>query len=180
MVYNVCNGYPQVIAIYIFFFNVGGAMIKRVLGNFILRCQTAATCMRGLFSSKSIALAMGVTVLLSSGFVFAAGSGGGVSLTDIQGNIETATQTVGKILTDIAVLAGVGFVLASLFKFHQHKLNPTQVPISQGVTLLLVGAALLVFPLLLSTTTQAVFKKDAGSTSSDISGILKGAGSGKK
>ncbi len=152
-------------------------MIKKVLSDIMSQCRAVATRMKRLFSCKSIALVMGATVLLSSGLVFATDDGGGVKLGTIQKNIETATQTVGKILTDIAVLAGVGFVLASLFKFHQHKLNPTQVPISQGVTLLLVGAALLVFPLLLSTTTQAVFQKDAGSASGDISTVLQGAGS---
>jgi len=55
------------------------------------------------------------------------------------------------------LIAGIGFIMASFFKFHQHKLNPTQVPMSQGITLLLIGAGLAVFPHLFGTATQAVF-----------------------
>jgi intracellular multiplication protein IcmD len=60
-------------------------------------------------------------------------------------------------LEDVALICGVGFILASFFKFHQHKLNPTQVPMSQGVTLLVIGAGLSVFPHLLNTASSGVF-----------------------
>ena len=147
-------------------------MIRNFLTNLMTQCEVMVSRMKSLFSFRGFALTLGVTALISSGLVFAAANDT-VTIQSIQTNIASATQTVGKILVDIALLAGIGFVLASLFKFHQHKLNPTQVPISQGVTLLLVGAALLVFPALLSTTTKAVFNKDAGADPNDITKILK-------
>ena len=51
--------------------------------------------------------------------------------------------------------------MASFFKFHQHKLNPQQISLSQGVSLLLIGGGLSVFPWMLPTAKQAVFGKDA-------------------
>ena len=81
----------------------------------------------------------------------------GVSLTDLTGNINNSVSHMATILTDIALLAGIGFVIASFFKFHQHKLNPTQTSLSQGVTLMLIGAGLMLFPTMLPTASKAVF-----------------------
>lgn len=87
---------------------------------------------------------------------YAAGATG-IALSSITAHVNSTVGQLARILTDIALITGVGFVLASFFKFHQHKLNPTQVPISQGVTLLLIGAALLVFVMMLPTAKRAVF-----------------------
>lgn len=85
----------------------------------------------------------------------------GIALSSITANVNSTVSQLSRILTDIALIAGIGFILASLFKFHQHKLNPTQIPISQGVTLLLIGAALTLFVVMLPTAKRAVFGKDA-------------------
>lgn len=102
-----------------------------------------------------------------------------IALSTIAGNIDKTVVSLAKILTDIALIAGIAFILASFFKFHQHKLNPTQVPISQGVTLLLIGTALTLFVVLLPTASQAVFGKDAKTTQVGGSGITGLIGSGK-
>ena len=81
----------------------------------------------------------------------------GIALTSLNKTVSTSILNMSSLLQDVAIICGVCFVLASLFKFHQHKLNPTQVPISQGVTLLLVGAALTVFPLIVGTVERATF-----------------------
>lgn len=80
-----------------------------------------------------------------------------VTLTNIVTSVTHSTQNVAKIIQDVALVTGVGFVLASFFKFHQHKLNPTQVPLSQGVTLLVIGGALSIFPALIGTASKGVF-----------------------
>lgn len=80
----------------------------------------------------------------------------GVSLTDVSTNIQGTVSSIANILNAIALLAGIGFVMASFFKFHQHKLNPTQVPLSQGITLLLIGAGLTLFPVIIPSAKDAV------------------------
>ena len=82
-----------------------------------------------------------------------------ITLQDIQGNIDTAVVTVASILTDIALVTGICFILAAFFKFHQHKVNPNQTPISQGVTLLVIGAALTAFTVLIPVATQTIYGK---------------------
>ena|SRR3990167_8199730 len=102
-------------------------------------------------------------LLVMGGSVFAAGSSvsAGLQLSAIAGNVDTSVQQLATVLSDISLIAGVGFVMASFFKFHQHKLNPTQVPISQGVTLLLIGAGLVLFPTMLPTAKNALFGSSA-------------------
>jgi len=80
-----------------------------------------------------------------------------VTLSDISKNVDTSVTQLATVLTDVSLIAGIGFIMASFFKFHQHKLNPTQVPISQGITLLLIGAGLCLFPTMLPTATKAIF-----------------------
>lgn len=80
-----------------------------------------------------------------------------VTIGTIKGDISSSIKSILSILQDVAMVTGVGFVIAAFFKFHQHKMQPTQVPLSQGVTLLLVGAGLTVFPSLLGTATQSAF-----------------------
>ena len=48
-------------------------------------------------------------------------------------------------------------MLASLFKFKQHKDNPTQVPIGTPFTMLLIGTLLIALPLLLTALTETFF-----------------------
>jgi len=104
----------------------------------------------------------------------AASVSSGIALSSIASHVQDTVKYFSSILSDIALVAGIGFVLAALFKFHQHKQNPTQVPISQGVTLLIVGSALLIFPYILTTAKSAVFGSAsvANLTGSDISTII--------
>ncbi len=115
-------------------------------------------------------------LLVMIGGVFAANiamAAGTVSLTTISTHVTTAVKHVSDVLEDTSVIAGVGFIMASFFKFHQHKLQPQQVPMSQGVTLLLIGAGLSVFPHLLSTATQGVFGASVAKLGSGgISGVI--------
>ena len=85
------------------------------------------------------------------------GTVSGIALSSITSHVNSTVFQMSRILTDVALIAGIAFILASFFKFHQHKLNPTQVPISQGVTLLLIGAALTLFVVMLPTAKKAVF-----------------------
>jgi intracellular multiplication protein IcmD len=93
--------------------------------------------------------------------VFAAPGTSGLALSSIASNIDVSVKELSTVLSDISLIAGVGFVMASFFKFHQHKLNPTQVPLSQGITLLLIGAGLMLFPTMLPTAKRAVFGSQA-------------------
>jgi intracellular multiplication protein IcmD len=79
-----------------------------------------------------------------------------VTITDIASNTGSSMKSVAELLEDISLITGIGLIMASFFKFHQHKLNPQQVPISQGIVLLLVGGGLTIFPALLPVGGKAL------------------------
>ncbi|MDF1654757.1 MAG: type IV secretion protein IcmD [Coxiellaceae bacterium] len=83
-----------------------------------------------------------------------------VSLTKIQDNVAITVTETAKILQALSLVAGISFILSSFFKFHQHKLNPTQVPMSQGLWLLIIGAALTMFPILIPTAGSTILGSD--------------------
>ena len=101
--------------------------------------------------------------VLFSGLALAAAGAtpSAVTVSTIANQVGKSVGHLAVVLTDVSLIAGIGFVMASFFKFHQHKLNPTQVPMSQGITLLMIGAALLLFPTMLPTATNAVFGSKA-------------------
>ena len=120
--------------------------------------------LKKLFNKKStrkssLALAL-VGGLLITGSVFA-GPSNGLMLSAVSSQISSTVGNMAHILSNVALIAGIAFVMASFFKFHQHKLNPTQVPLSQGVTLLLIGAGLTLMPILVPTAKNTVFGTSA-------------------
>ena len=97
-----------------------------------------------------ISLIVGV-MMLGSHSCFAANT-----LNTISTAIGKSVSTTAKILVDVALIAGIGFVFAAAFKLHQHKMNPTQVPMSQGISLLVIGGGLTMFPQLITIPGTAV------------------------
>ena len=94
-----------------------------------------------------------------------------VTIQTISQHIDSAVGSVSHVLQDVSTITGVGFIIASFFKLHQHKLNPTQVPMSQGITLLLIGAGLSVFPHLLNVVTSGIFGATAVRIGTGITAI---------
>ncbi len=125
---------------------------------------------------KALAL-LSVSVVLF-GFSSSAFANGNtyVTLTAIQGHIAVTVTETAKILQDLSLISGIGFILSSFFKFHQHKLNPTQVPMSQGLTLLIIGGCLTLFPILVPTAGTTILggsaevSKVSGSRIADLIG----------
>ena len=131
--------------------------------NQLRRLMSMQTKTKGLFRRliKPLLIVTSIFGALFAGAALASGVTDGIALSSIAGNVDTSVKELATVLSDVSLIAGVGFVMASFFKFHQHKLNPTQVPISQGVTLLLIGAGLVLFPTMLPTAKRALFGSGA-------------------
>lgn len=69
-----------------------------------------------------------------------------VGIAGIAQNITKSLSDIAILIVSISILAGLGFGVASAFKFKQHKDNPTQVPLGQPLTLLAIGVMLLWLP----------------------------------
>lgn len=80
-----------------------------------------------------------------------------VSLEQVVQNVNVQSVSLAAIISDVSLVAGIGFLFAALFKFDQHKKNPTQVPIGQPLTLLLISAMLTCVPVVMPMLQAAIF-----------------------
>lgn len=120
-------------------------MVKKFLRIFKKSCFSLRNITKALFKVAGV---FGALMLLSSTGFAAAGSG--ATLSSVQTALTKSIGTTATILIDISVIAGIGFIFASFFKAHAWKNNPTQVPLSQAISLLLIGGALTMFPQLIT------------------------------
>lgn len=71
-------------------------------------------------------------------------------------NIIGSLTGVTSLIVSISVVAGLGFGVASIFKFKQHKDNPTQVPLGQPLSLLAIAVMLIWIQYLLQASGQTI------------------------
>ena len=64
----------------------------------------------------------------------------------LAGNVTGNFEDIGELMTGVAYLAGLGFGISAVFKFKQHKDNPTQIPIGTPFALLAVSVVLVFLP----------------------------------
>jgi intracellular multiplication protein IcmD len=98
-----------------------------------------------------------MSVVFGALFVSSVFAAGPATLSAVTANVSKAATEIAKILSTVSLVAGIGFVMASFFKFHQHKNNPQQVSMSQGLSLLMIGAGLAVFPVIIPLASSTVF-----------------------
>lgn len=96
------------------------------------------------------------------------------SIADIAKNIMASFQQLGQLMLAIAYLSGFGFVISSIFKFKQHKDNPTQIPVSTPLALLMVGIVLIFLPGIIRPTGYTIF--GTGATLENLAGGFTGTG----
>jgi intracellular multiplication protein IcmD len=111
--------------------------------------------MKKYLKFKSIVTAMAGLMTLGLGIV-AAHAADYVTLTTVAASVDNTVGQLATVLIDVALISGIGFIMASFFKFHQHKQNPQQVQMSQGISLLLIGCGLTLIPLLIPTASVSV------------------------
>ena len=100
------------------------------------------------FLNSALFFSLLVFYMVASTHAFAA-SGGDSDITGLADKSKGIFNTILTVLQYVSYVAGVFFIFASLFKFDQHKKQPTQIPMSQPITLFVIGAALLLLPTIL-------------------------------
>ena len=116
-------------------------------------------------------------LLLIIGACFYAGHAFAQDTGTIGGIAEQVTQSfqsIGKLMIAVAYLAGFGFVIAAIFKFKQHKDNPTQIPMGTPIAMLVIGIALIFLPSFIEPAQKTIFGEGGG-----IAGGFKGTGAEK-
>lgn len=93
-----------------------------------------------------------------------------VTLGTISKSVDATVTQLSTVIIDIAIIAGICFIIAGFFKLHMWKNNPQQVQMSQGISLLLIGAGLTLIPLLIPTTSSAVLGTTGAKSTAQIGG----------
>lgn len=136
--------------------------------------------MRNIFKklrpSWCVLLTMGIATLCYSVFAFADGAAPAGSIGATAETITGSFEALGKLMMGIAYIAGFGFTIAAIFKFKQHKDNPTQIPIGTPIALLIIGVALIFLPGIIKVGgSTAGLKTGGGFTGEGIKELKGGA-----
>jgi len=123
--------------------------------------------------NKTLVLMIGMSILVLA--IFFISNSALAQDGDVTENVKKGVRGFADmaifVMQVVAYVAGTGFVFTSFFKFDQHKKNPTQIPLSQPLTLLAIGAGLLVLPQILNGLKSALgVTGDQAQSKVDISG----------
>lgn len=99
---------------------------------------------------------------------FAADNATGVGA--LAGSITSSFEGIGKLMIATAYVAGIGFAIAAIFKFKQHRDNPTQIPIGTPVALLAVGIVLIFLPGIIKPAGETIFGNNATNAAGGFTG----------
>lgn len=80
-----------------------------------------------------------------------------MTVNDIADNIIEQLGAARYLIVYGAYTAGLGFLMATFYKFKQHKDNPTQVPIGNPLTMLTIAVLLLYLGNLIQPIGQTIF-----------------------
>ena len=72
-------------------------------------------------------------------------------------NVTGSFAQIGSLMMGVAYVAGLGFGISAIFKFKQHKDNPTQIPIGTPFALLAVSVVLMFLPSIYAPAGATVF-----------------------
>jgi len=108
--------------------------------------------------------------LLASGNKTGGGGGGKKTLADAADSIKGGMTSFLELLLSGAYLAGFGIMIGAIFKFKQHRDNPTQVPVGTPFMMLMVSVALIFLPSFVTSSGAQVFGDDAKRVGADAAG----------
>jgi intracellular multiplication protein IcmD len=124
-----------------------------------------------------------LSLLIVTGFAFAQDPGTGSppgTVGSLADNVTKSFQSIGKLMIAAAYVGGFGLTVAAIFKFKQHKDNPTQIPIGTPIALLVIGIILVFLPGLFETTGTTVFGEGKTLGGFEGEGVSKIGEGGKK
>ena len=100
---------------------------------------------------------------------------GDTGLAKLAENVTATFDGLAKLMLGVSYVAGIGFFIGAIFKFKQHKDNPTQIPMGTPIALLVVAVCLVFLPYIIQTTGETLTGEEGDSLTGLIGGS-KGAG----
>ena len=81
---------------------------------------------------------------------------------------------IASLMIAVAYVAGIGFGITSIFKFKQHKDNPTQVPIGTPLAMMTISVLLIFLPAIYVPAGSSILGQGAEQVSGSASGRIDG------
>ena len=79
------------------------------------------------------------------------------NLGDMACVVTSQLKDFAELFIGLSYISGIACVINSLFKFKQHKDNPTQIPITTPITVLFIGVFLVYLPSIIITASTSLF-----------------------
>ena len=89
------------------------------------------------------------------------------SIGEMAGFLTGSFGSFVSLIIAICYVAGIGMTASGVFKFKQHKDNPTQVPLGGPIVMLFIGASLIWIPAIIKATGGTI-----GASAEDVGGAL--------
>ena len=105
--------------------------------------------------------------IMTCSLLWAESSYSDLTIGDLANNIRKNLSAVVTLAIVVAYMAGVFFFISGIIKFKAHKDNPTQVPLSAPVVMILIAACLLYFPTLIEVSGKTVFNNANANSGAD-------------
>ncbi|MBT4803810.1 MAG: type IV secretion protein IcmD [Legionellales bacterium] len=93
-----------------------------------------------------------------------------MNIGDMADSITTSFVKIGKLMIGLAYVSGIGFGISAVFKFKQHKDNPTQIPVGTPFALLGVSCLLIFLPGIYKPAGMTIFGDDEGARAGGFDG----------
>lgn len=124
--------------------------------------------MRNFFKQNKSVFKTALLVLISASSLYAAQAFAEDNLGNLARGVTGSFSGIGSLMIATSYLAGIGFAIAAIFKFKQHRDNPTQIPIGTPIALLIIGIILIFFPGIIKPAGTTIF--GSSSTAGGFSG----------
>lgn len=117
---------------------------------------------------------LGVSVVLLAGTSVAFAE----SLGTMASALTSTFTSVGNAITALSYIAGLGFAIAAILQFKQHKENPSQTPVGKPISQVLIAAALLFLPSMFSAVGNTIFASGGTTAGAGGTAISSSGGGG--
>lgn len=94
--------------------------------------------------------------LFHFGDVLAATDASEKGLGAVAKRVTGALPEITRLIMGISYVAGVGFAVAGIIKFKQHKDNPAQVPLGGPIAMIFIAAALIYLPTIIESAGETI------------------------
>ena len=117
---------------------------------------------------------MASTSLLNVSVIAGDDDAASIGVGGIATTVNAQLEQIAQLVAQVAFVAGMLFFVAAIFKFKQHKDNPTQVPVGTPLTMVVISAALMFMGNFITPLGETLFGAAGANAGDTASGIRSG------